>query len=411
MKVYVVLFFLSFMSIFSQNVQFFDINTDNYPILTAKVEVFDANFDRVNNLQGNLSLTENGDPVSVSVTNCPPESPLNDISSVLTVDISGSMNSGLPQRMFLAKEATKVWVEALPNNSEAAITSFNHLNYLNIDFTQDKSLLNTNIDNLFPYDGTDYNPAFLNQFTGALNIARNGQNKRIIVFLTDGLPNSVTQAGQIIAEALASDIEIYCVTLGMPCPTELRTIAEQTGGSWFENVTDLNQAKGVYRSILNRVQGIEACEIEWTSNNRCEVFRNVELTYIPLNISDQSTYQVSQDDVSFLEFDQFFLQFGGVEPLTQSELTLNVTARNGDITVSDIEFNLPLFDANPRSFSLLEDESINIRFTFNPADSGVVYSTANFINDACDKRFSLMGGFSRNYLKYSKFKNIRYHFS
>jgi len=53
---------------------------------------------------------------------------------------------------------------------------------------------------------------------GSIMVAKTGKHKRVIVFLTDGMPQSEPNTAKIISEARDNNITIYCVTIGFPVP-------------------------------------------------------------------------------------------------------------------------------------------------------------------------------------------------
>ena len=81
---------------------------------------------------------------------------------VLCIDVSGSMSQGNPSRMSRVRDAASLFVSMLDTSlHECAITSFDHLSYINQDFTTSKSSLLSAISTLQPQGATDYNNALL----------------------------------------------------------------------------------------------------------------------------------------------------------------------------------------------------------------------------------------------------------
>ncbi|MBL0320871.1 MAG: VWA domain-containing protein [Ignavibacteria bacterium] len=107
-----------------------------------------------------LTLTIDGKIVPITSIVCPePPSPV-ELSSVLTIDISGSMVRGGPN-ITLARSAAYAWIRALSAGSDCAITAFDHKASLVSDFTSDTAALMKAIAALTPRGGTDYDADFL----------------------------------------------------------------------------------------------------------------------------------------------------------------------------------------------------------------------------------------------------------
>lgn len=375
----------------AQHFRVIDIDTTDFPTVRARYYAFDDQGNRLPALPiTSLSVTENGIPRVVSRVMCPPPKPPIPLSVVLTVDISGSMSG---EGMTLAQLAARSFVQALPLSSECALTAFDDKNYLLTDFTASKQKLTHAISTLFANGGTDYDQGLLVPPIGAIEMAKAGKNKRVVVFLTDGL-GSVNEAA-ILGAALANNVTIYCVTLTMPMPEVLKRIATRTGGEWFENLATTAEAADVYRTILQRAMGSGPCEIEWKSAASCDRQQKVKITCASPQLSGETMYSLPQKGLFALEFKPKTLTFRSVEPGTFSEQYITVTARNSRFTVKNISVSDPeLFSVFPSSFSLAPGASLQLRVTFAPKDSGFAFSQMNAQTDVCGTSwFVAVGGF------------------
>ena len=197
--------FLS-ISIYAQTLVVYDVQTDEYPSVNAKFFAFDENGKQITDLsEEDFQVIEHGEEREVTYVTCPVPKPPQPISSVLTIDISGSMKG---ESLEIAKSAAKVWVNMLPlNSSECAVTSFNKLNYNNQDFTTNKTRLLEAIDELSAGGGTDFDAGLINLSSGALLVAESGKHRKIIVFLTVG--HSSVSENEIVQKA--NDIDVLRV--------------------------------------------------------------------------------------------------------------------------------------------------------------------------------------------------------
>ncbi len=376
----------------SQSLSLFDVDATNFPTIKAKFFAFDKEGNQITNLSpSSFELNENGKGRALTIVSCPEPQPPQALSSVLTIDVSGSMRSG---NINLAKEAARAWVEGLPlGKSECAISSFDNNNYLNQDFTIDKNKLLTAINNLQSWGGTNYDAALINPLSGGLIVTKNGKHKLVIVFLSDGLPNQEPNTSKIIQEAKQQNVIIYGVTLGMTCPQNIKDITTQTDGQWFENVTTVEQARKVYQQILQTAQGGEPCLIEWQSGIACTAgITNVELRITSLNITANTSYQSPNTAVAKLEFEPSSIKFMDPEVGVKTEQKVTVTARNSNFTITNITSNNAGFDITPKSFVLNAGQSKELTVSYLPADSGYNSCKFDIENDICPSKYYASGG-------------------
>jgi uncharacterized protein YegL len=375
----------------SQSLVVFNIDPTTFPTIKAKFYAFDANDKPMTNLSPtNFEVTENWQSRNVTLVSCPPLKPPQALSSVLVIDISSSMEG---ERLRLAKEAARVWIEGLPPGSECAITAFDDRNYLVQDFTMDKTRLLAGIEALAVRGGTNYSAALLDPPAGGLVVATRGRFKRVIVYLTDGMPMSEPQTARIIQEARQQNVTIYGVTLGMPCPSIIKEITTQTGGLWYENVTTEEEARRVYLQLLQISQGVKPCEIQWQSDVPCtEGDARVEITLLPYGSTVTTHYQSPSTVIASIEFDPPSVRFDKPVIGVRQDATVRVTARNAAITVTGVTSNNLRFSLTPSRFSLAAGQSINVTVSYTPTDSSNQFSIFEFENNLCPTSYYASGG-------------------
>ena len=385
---------LSAQTLYSQSIDLFDIDATNFPVMRAKFYALDATGNQVRPSGSELSLKENGTARTIINISCPPPVPPKALSSVLVIDVSGSMSSGstgIPN-IDLAKTAARAWVNGLPlGKSECAITSFDDNNYLNQDFTTNRSKLLNAIDALRALGGTDYDVALIKPMAGGLLVSKTGKYTKVLVFMSDGQPNYEPNTSTIISEAQNQGCVIYAVTLGMPAPQSLKAIAAGTGGQVFENVTSVQEAEDVYRTILQAAQGGSPCTIEWQSGISCQAGNtNVELQW--QSQSANTSYQSPQSTIAKLEFNPKSIKFTDPQVGVKTEQKVIVTARNADFSITNITSNNGGFDITPKNFTLPNGQSRELTVSYTPADSGFNYCRFEIENTLCQTRLYASGG-------------------
>lgn len=382
---------------YAQKINIYSIYTTKFPIVAADFFVSDQSGKLIKGLNTNsFSILENGKQRKILTLDCPVEKEPEAISSVLTFDISGSMASGAPN-INLAKAAGKIWVNSMPlGKSECAVTSFNHLSFVNQDFTTDRDLLLQTIDKFSPRGGTDYNEAFLNDLTGNIKLASKGRAKRVIVFLTDGMPNNPPNETEIINRARKNNIIIYSIAVGMRIPDVLKNISTSTGGMWFEKVARPEQIEAIYLNILEKSQGGRPCQIQWESEIDCDSLKNIEIRLKDFNISESSSYNTGANYLSLLEVTPRWHNFGKIIP-PQKEFkdfeikALSYKVQISNISIPDVDFKIETQINYP--ILLNKGQSIKIRVSFQPKDTTLKYVKLKISTDACnDNDIVLLGG-------------------
>lgn len=375
----------------------FGLDDTAYPIISARLYAVDASGTAIQELdKDDFLVIENGRQREVLSISCPPPSPPAALSSVLMIDVSGSMSGGSGPNMEVARAAARAWVNALPlGASECAVASFDHDNYLNQDFTTDRARLLTAIDGLRPNGGTDYNAAFIDPPSGAIQIASRGHSKRVVMFLTDGTGEGTED--DIVRMAQDESVVIYCVTVGMLAPALVRNVAERTGGACFENIRSREEAEAVYRTILGIAQGvIKPCTIQWRSSALCELTRDVTISIPAHGVQGTIQGTISRDLIPTIEYNPAFTSFGGVPPGTVRDTIITITARNLPVRISSITVDDPRFTVvaggAPPDKVLQPGESISVQVRFAPVDSGYALGMLVVESDACSSLDAFISG-------------------
>lgn len=390
------IFFVALSSVFSQGVTLFGINPTNFPIISAKMFVFDSVGTLITPSVSDILIEENQIPRTVRLVQCSVMDTAKKLSIVVTADVSGSMSWGASgvSNMELLKEGTKQMTNLLPFDSEIALTAFDNSQYLLQDFTKKKEILQSKIPLLKPQGGTNYDQALWVPLAGAIPVAKNGKNKRIVLFITDGQGGGDVQ--KIVRDAQQDSVTIYCITLSMSAPASLFYIANQTNGKVFQNISTIEQMNAVIQQIFLEAIEVTPCHIEWEGFVTCgNGNRSVKATYKPSNSMDTSRY-VAPRDLAVKELQVYPKQVTFFnKPLNQQyDTTIKVVAMNGDVTISNIITVNPDYTIAPRNFSLTSGDSIFLTLSYFPKDSGFTFTELRFQTTECGEQlFYASGGF------------------
>ena len=110
----------------AQSLSVFDMDASQFPVMKAKFYAFDESGEQAEPLESEITVTESGVPRTVLSVTCPSTDAPKALSSVLVMDISGSMVKESAAKLDFAKSVAAAWVRTLPSGkSECALTSFN----------------------------------------------------------------------------------------------------------------------------------------------------------------------------------------------------------------------------------------------------------------------------------------------
>ncbi|MDZ4745401.1 MAG: choice-of-anchor D domain-containing protein [bacterium] len=378
----------------AQTLTMFEMDSTAFPQMSAKFYAFDADGRQLQRSVGELTLKENGTVRTISKVTCPPASNPRPVSLVLTMDVSGSMaeGDGSTTNIDIARAGARKAINKMPLAvSECAITAFDDKNYFLQDFTSNRSLLLAAVNALTPGGGTDYDKGLLNPPAGALQVSKDGRFRKVVVFLTDGMPIRQEDGLAIITEAQKQACIVYVVTLGIACPASLKSVTSITGGKWFENITTVAEAEAVYMQILGEIQSGPPCTISWQSVNCPEEERLVEFS--DASSTDSTSYAVSSARTAkllYAPYEVFFRPNLGSPPF---DTVITVTAQNSAVTVTDITSSNPAYTISPRTFSLAAGQKVSLTVTYVPPDSGYTFTEFTFISNLCTEHYYASGGY------------------
>lgn len=360
---------------FGQSFNIYDVNSDNYPLIKAKFYVTDFDDTQIKSLlPEDFTIFENQIKRSVRKIECDDQPVFNKISTVLTIDVSGSMKKD--GRLDWAKAAGKQWIEQMDSTKEeTAITTFDDEALLYSDFKFAKQLLLNTLETIEIRNGTNYKNAFLDPYAGALDVARRARFKPVIIFLTDGVGLTDFNPKDIVARAKQLDAIIYAISIDISLPEEMRAVSEATGGQYFENIDSQEKLEEVYSTIRKVAINTSPCAISWYTEG-CIVGRTADFNYLPLSLSKSVSYSAPGEN--FPEFEYITDAFKDFECSKPGDYIYKLKAKYGDISVNGIskvdgnnscsDFTVSILNkATP--FILEQDSILEIKINYNPTNS------------------------------------------
>jgi len=219
------------------------VDKSHFPQVTVYVSVVNENGEPVGVDPSTIQILENNQAMQpTEVRGGSGESQANPVTTMLVVDISGSMEKN--GKLDAAKEAAKKYVSQMRPGDQAGLMTYDTQVYYVQPITADTNALTAAIDGLKPGSDT----AMYNALAEAEKNLEPVSGRKSIIVLTDGLDNkSQSTADDVIAGVSTSGLSISTIgfgdatTLGQAGLDEagLQSLAEKTGGLYaFANDAD-----------------------------------------------------------------------------------------------------------------------------------------------------------------------------
>ncbi|MEI6089550.1 MAG: FISUMP domain-containing protein [bacterium] len=397
--IYIIIFFLCYTA-YSQSLSLFNVDASAFPTIKANFYALDVKGKPIANLtNSDFSITENGQLRTVTNVICPNPITPQKVSIAMSIDVSGSMTTAVELGKITAGDLCNT-VPMPP--SEFALQTCNDKALIIQDFTTNKELLLSKISQIVATGENDFVEHLLNPLNGLLNIAKNGKNKRIAVLYTDAWWKAMDQSElqACIDTCKKFSIQFYAVIYSNQeaepngIKKSLQSLAEATGGYFYDGIMSLSAAKDIAYRIQVQVQGGEPCQIEWTSGVSCvSELINIELKLIPNNLKSYTSYQSPNSTVAKLEIIPSSIKFNNAKPGIKKDTTITVTAKYADFNVQNIISTNTAYSITPTNFFLKSGESKDLTVSYFPLDSGYTYAKFAFENNICPTNFYASGGF------------------
>ncbi|MCB2206412.1 choice-of-anchor D domain-containing protein [bacterium] len=383
--------------------QFDILSTDGsaYPEIGVVFEAKDGAGKAIINYQpSDFTVVENGIVRPVKSVSCPP--PVTpQVSITFTFDVSFSMS--IDNRLANLQSASTQLVSDLSYPPAASvITSFDDDSRILTPYTSNKAdILNTISALTASGGGTDFEGAFLDAGTGAIDVTKNRPGDRYIVFMTDAFQGLTTAIeNQIINAANAANIRVYTITVSPNTVNlSLRRIANRTGGRWFEDVLTAQEAKNIFDQIGSEIFIYPPCTLIYETDG-CDTERSLSVTLRKIGDVETrtSTVSINPNDIVALNTNVRLLDFGLV-PAGQSRTDNIVLRAQGtsihvtSITTTDASFRILDYGGSAPPFDLAAGSSRTLRIQFRPVVTDRITAELEIVSDApCGEGSSLAGG-------------------
>jgi Ca-activated chloride channel family protein len=231
------------------------VDASKFPQVTFYVSVTDDTGQPVGVDPKQIQLAEGGQvvqPGQVSAVGS-----VNQLTTMLVMDVSGSMNNG--GKLDAAKQAARTYVDQMRTGDRAGLISFNTVITTAQTITSDRQALYAAIDSLKAQNDT----AMFDALQKAIDVLKPVAGRKAIIILTDGLDNSSTLSNQdVIASVGPGGISISTIGLGDPAAgknffgvneASLRDLAIQAGGVYAYSA-DNSGLQAIYQTYGRGLQ-------------------------------------------------------------------------------------------------------------------------------------------------------------
>lgn len=393
-KLLLLLAFFSPFFVFSQHLEIIEVDTSNYPLVSAKFIALDSTMNIIKDLTIDESqILENGIEQKIVRIKNPQDTNLSQ-SVVLVVDVSGSMSG---TNIDLAQKAIREFINLTPFTfAELSIVSFDTDLYVNQDFTRNKNKLLNSINRLRAGGGTSYEAALLSNKNSALNLTSKRPNSQpIIIFLTDGL--SSVNYNQVADIANDQGAKIYTITLNMPMPHDLAEITLQTNATYYENISTVDEAKKAYLSILFQIYKLYGV-VYWEAERACEDLINFEFN-TRNGLTASYFYEIDQFQTKGIFFNKQIVAF---DPYASAMNKKVLIGANSPATITNIKVNdsvnFQAFYDFELPYEITPGEALPLTI-YRPNNQDEIYTEIEVSTDVCPpKKFYAFQGNIANFV-------------
>lgn len=355
----------------------------NYPLVNLQANDFKV----IDNLSNRKTLKYFADPLNVDTK----------VSMLVLFDLNINNNNGNFQ---LAKDILSQIIAIYDfKQGECGILSFDLNAYFNSYFSQDAIKIIKSLDQLYPYISSDYNAGFFGEPLGAFKDMKDAKFKKNILLVTDGFGKINKQS--IIDSAKSKGVNISVLNLQRAITPELKQITEATNGYYFDKISKSDDLNLLSKTILSLIYGYKPYNLVWQGDLNCDEIHNIDLSIMNDTIINNFNFRVPDTLKPRLEYEPPYLRYSSVLPLTSKEISVSITAKNGDITLYDLKIE----NSNNGIFAFTKGDITNpivipqntshtITLKYSPVDSAIVFTKLLIESNGCfGKEILVTGGF------------------
>jgi len=331
-------------------------------------------------------ITDNGTVCPVTAFTAPNFLTGSPLSATIVFDISSKDNATAQ----LVKSAVEIILESLRyRQSEAALLGFNHNNLAHWGFSADLDSMISIAQNVIFHEGIDFAHLFGKFTNSASELASKAKYKKIIIVITDNCPNGKINAENTIIDAVSNGLSYYFISLKSNTPAEFKTIADGSGGLYFENITDNEVCLASAFSIIQKASGEELFKLRWDAPRSCSQTHTLKIDIPKLSLSCQTNYTLTEQQMPHISYSPaYWLRFGRQTTGVATTRHLTISAAVADVTINNItsdnsDFSIVDYGGSQPPFTLSAGSSRTLSIQYIPKDSALSIAHFTISSDAC----------------------------
>jgi hypothetical protein len=400
-------------SLLAQTFSMINVDASKFPLIRTRfLALNEVGKEYQNLVPADFVVTENGTPVNASVRiDCIPSTEPPTANVVVILDRSQSMETLIPplneKRWDWVKQGATDFINQFPFNppSEMALISFATLPVFEQNFTNNRGTLINAVNKIKLQGTTVYEKPILDSSFGAVRLLvdKRPQLRRVIVFLTDGVPDNPPPTNKILDSLRAYGITFYAITVGMPMNDDLATIASGSGGKSFSADTK-EKLSDIYKTIALEISSSNDCYIEYTAPFGCgeaSRLRRIDARFRRSTppVSAFTTYTAPAQSVAQVIVSDPTLDLGDPAPNTSSTKQLSITARRSPFRIEGANivpvgsYTISNMDGRTFPFTLDTGQTWKPTIQFNQGNvKQFKQATLLFTGSPCPPSVALVGG-------------------
>ena len=273
-------------------VQITQVDESQFPEIKVYVSVTDAAGEPVGVTPDRLVLSEDGQTVTPEHVSGKGE--IGPLTTLLVMDVSGSMNEG--GKLKAAKAAARAYVAQMRPGDQTGLLVFNtQISYVQ-PVTTDQETLKKTIDHLKAENDT----AMYNALAQGVEILATIPGRKAIIVLTDGLDNRSQHTADQVVEAIGpGGLSISTIGLGQASQlgisnagldeAALKSLAERAGGG-YGYADDPDSLRGLYERHGRALQSEYVLTFTSPTTLRDGVNRALTVQLADADVSTQAVY-------------------------------------------------------------------------------------------------------------------------
>jgi hypothetical protein len=354
----------------------------------------------------NLNVEINGVDVPYAIEYCYDSTKFSNgiFSAVFCIDISGSTMDKINStetKLSIEKQIPKSII-ILPQIIQYAITTGHTNNTIEIPLTNDKTILDSTLNSITNYGGTNIYNMLMSDTNGIINISKNAIQKRLAIIITDGEDAEFQPSDEqsIIDTCNKYNISLYTfivntMQFSYSAQTSLNNISLATGGYYFHTIDTTGKIPSAIDSIKYNIHKY-ICNIRFSTLDTCSEFYNIKINNDSLTLIDtiikNSNFKKNNTIKYEISYNKNIINIKTCNDTILTETIKNISSCNGQLYLDSIlispgdsiskSIHIPEYH-NPGSYTIYDTIKTNV------SDSIITYN----INATVDTN-KLINGFS-----------------